>query len=197
MQWLYNHGAQKDVRKARKDGVTPMFLACEHKRLNIVQFLHAHGAAEDINVPSLRQYTPLWKVCEQNGLDIVQWFILQGTPSKTTVASWFKQLNYTNRRTMFQQGVANRDFDHESFVSFVCGVRTDTGTNGVRLLDIDLLLDKIGEYLRGSSKTRSLWYHIVQEGPGDVPASDNNGADSVGELIDQWVVDLGILAGVD
>ena len=124
--------------------------------------------------------------------------IFQGTPFKTTVASWFNELDYTNRMILFQQGVVNRDDAHESFISFVCGVRTDTRTKGVRLLDIDLVLDKIGEYLRGRSKTRSLWYHIVQEGPGDDPAptervsdsgsdSETNEAGGFAELMDLWV----------
>jgi hypothetical protein len=144
-----------------------MFLACKYKRKNIVQFLHTHGAAKDINTPSLNQYTPLWKLCKENSLDIVRWLILQGPPLKTTVASWFNQLHYQNRMILFQQGIANRDTDHENFVAFICGVRTATRANGVRLLDIDLVLFKIGEYLRGISDTRSLWYHIVRQGPGD------------------------------
>tara|TARA_B110000208_G_scaffold172741_1_gene215992 strand:- start:65 stop:616 length:552 start_codon:yes stop_codon:yes gene_type:complete len=167
MQWLFDHGAQNDVRTPRNDGNTPMFLACEHKQINIVQFLHKHGAAKDINVPSWNQETPLWRACKDNSLDIVQWLILQGTPSKTTVASWFNQLNYTNRMILFQQGLLNRDVDHESFVTCLSAAHTSTPLIAVHLLDIDLVLEKIGEYLRGSAETRSLWYHIVQQGPGD------------------------------
>jgi hypothetical protein len=169
MQWLFDHGAQEDVRTPRNDGATPMYVTCERKHLTVVQFLHENGAAQDVNEKSLAQYTPLWKLCKENGLDIVKWLILQGTPSKTTVASWFNQLDYHNRMILYQQGLRNRDVDHESHLAFLTCVDHDIGDNpaGVRVLHIRGIQEIIGEFVRGSKETSSLWYHIVQQGPGD------------------------------
>ena len=111
-----------------------------------------------------------------------QWLILQGTPLKTTVASWFNQLNYQNRMILFQQGLQNRDVDHESYLAFLTVVDHDIGDNptGVHLIHIRGIQEIIGEFVRGISKTRSLWYHIVQQGPGDESDddSDNEGDDN-------------------
>jgi ankyrin repeat protein len=183
MQWLFDHGANEDVRTADNEGTTPMYASCENGHLHGVQFLHANGAAQDVNAPSWNQETPLWKVCKENGLDIVQWLILQGTPLKTTVASWFNQLKYQNRMILYQQGLENRDVDHESYLAFVtaanhgtdettrdvrCRTRRRLGRpSGVHLIHIRGIQEIIGEFVRGIKETRSLWYHIVQQGPGD------------------------------
>ena len=45
----------------------------------------------------------------------------------------------------------------------------DIGENptGVHRFHIRGVQEIVGEFVRGKSKTRSLWYHIVQQGPGD------------------------------
>ena len=70
---------------------------------------------------------------------------------------------------LYQQGLRNRDVDHESYLAFLTVVDHDIGDNptGVHLLHIHGIQEIIGEFVRGISKTRSLWYHIVQQGPGD------------------------------
>jgi len=130
----------------------------------------------------VKQQTPIKKACQNNYMDIVQWLILQGTPSKSNVSTWFNSLNGENKTILFQQGIVNRDINHESFLSFASIVRGGTSetprdlrrrsrrrlqrTAGVYLLEIELILDKIHCYVCGISETRSLWYHIVKEGPG-------------------------------
>ena len=37
----------------------------------------------------------------------------------------------------------------------------------VHRLHIRGIQENVGQFVRGISKTRSLWYHIVQQGPGD------------------------------
>ena len=65
---------------------------------------------------------------------------------------------------------------HAHFLSFFphqcLFTSASTPLIAVHLLDIDLVLEKIGEYLRGRAETRSLWYHIVQQGPGDEEEED-------------------------
>jgi len=165
MKWLYDHGAQGDVRTPLNNGATPMYAVSRNKHLRIVQFLHENGAAQDVNEKSWNEETPLWRVCKNNNLDIVQWLILQGTPSNTT--SWFNELNYENRMILYQQGLRNRDVDHESYLAFLTCVDHDIGDNPTGVLHIRGIQEIIGEFVRGISKTRSLWYHIVQTGPGD------------------------------
>jgi ankyrin repeat protein len=169
MQWLFDRGAQGDIRTPRDDGATPMYAASRNKHLRIVQFLHENGAAQDINTSSWNQETPLWRLCKENSLDLIEWLILQGSPSKTTIASWFNQLNYENRMILYQQGLLNRDVDHESYLALLTVVDHDIGDNltGVHRLHIRGIQKVIGYFVRGISKTRSLWYHIVQQGPGD------------------------------
>ena len=84
-------------------------------------------------------------------LDIIQWLILQGTPLKTTVASWFNQLNYQNRMILYQQGLQNRDVDHESYLAFLTAVDHDIGDNptGVHVIHIRGIQEIIGEFVRG------------------------------------------------
>jgi ankyrin repeat protein len=172
MQWLFAHGA--DVRTPGKSGMTPMYSASYNGHLRLVQFLHENGAAQDVNEKSWHQETPLWRACKENQLDIIQWLIRQGTPLKTTVASWFNQLNYENRMILYQQGLRNRDVDHESYLAFLTCVDHDIGDNpaGVRVLHIRGIQEIIGEFVRGSKETSSLWYHIVQQGPGDESEDD-------------------------
>ena len=177
MKWLFDHGA--DVRTARTPhqsydkGSTPMFVACAEGHLKAVQFLHNHGAAADINAESELLETPLFIACQEQHVDIAKWLILQGTPSTKTLTrlqrtqnnDWYNALLYENRMILYQQGLANRDVDHESFVCFATIVRTTENVS--RHLDIDLVLNKIGEYVRGTKKTRLLWYKIVNLGPGE------------------------------
>ena len=153
-----------------------MFMATFNKHLRIVQFLHENGAAQDINEKSWNEETPMWRACKENQLNIVQWLILQGTPSKTTISSWFNQLNYQNRMILYQQGLQNRDVDHESYLAFLTVVDHDIGDNptGVQLIHIRGIQENVGEFVRGISKTRSLWYHIVQQGPGDESDDDES-----------------------
>jgi hypothetical protein len=182
MKWLFDHGAQEDVRTPRTPhysndkGSTPMFVACAAGYLKAVQFLHNHGAAEDINKESEIRQTPLFIACQEQHVHIAQWLILQGTPSTKTLTTlqrtgraqdndWYNTLFYENKMVLYQQGLANRDVDHESFVCFATIVRTTE--NAARYLDIDLVLHKIGEYVRGTKETRLLWYKIVKLGPGE------------------------------
>jgi hypothetical protein len=44
----------------------------------------------------------------------------------------------------------------------------------VHLIHIRGIQENIGEFIRGIKKTRSLWHHIVQQGPGDEIADDVN-----------------------
>jgi hypothetical protein len=75
---------------------------------------------------------------------------------------------------LYQQGLRNRDVDHESHLAFLTCVDHDIGDNpaGVHLIHIRGIQEVIGEFVRGISKTRSLWYHIVQQGPGDESGED-------------------------
>ena len=53
--------------------------------------------------------------------------------------------------------------------------------SGVHLIHIRGIQENIGEFIRGIKNTRSLWHHIVQQGPGDEIAddvNDNNGVDN-------------------
>jgi hypothetical protein len=70
---------------------------------------------------------------------------------------------------LFQQGLQNRDVDHESYLAFLTVVDHEIGENptGVNNLHIRGIQEIIGDFVRGTSETRSLWYHIVQQGPGD------------------------------
>ena len=70
---------------------------------------------------------------------------------------------------LFQQGLQNRDVDHESYLAFLTVVDHDIGDNPTRvhLIHIRGIQEIIGEFVRGIKETRSLWYHIVQLGPGD------------------------------
>jgi hypothetical protein len=113
--------------------------------LRIVQFLHENGAAQDVNEKSWNEETPMWRACKEN------------------------QLNYQNRMILFQQGLQNRDVDHESYLAFLTCVDHDIGDNpaGVHLIHIRGIQEIIGEFSCGIKETRSLWYHIVQQGPGD------------------------------
>ena len=154
-----------------------MFIACQQDHLNIVQYLHNHGAAPDINKASFQQrgrrflssrgrQTPLQITCQNNHLHIVQWFIQQGTPTKTNISTWFTKLNAQNRKILFQQAIVNRDVAHESFIALACVVRNGHRShNLVHALDTGLLLDKISSYVEGIRNARSLWYHIVRQGP--------------------------------
>jgi hypothetical protein len=146
-----------------------MYVSCEDGHLRLVQFLHDNGAAQDVNEKSWNEETPLWRACKENRLNVIQWLILQGTPSKTTIPSWFNQLNYQNRMILFQQGLRNRDVDHESYLAFLTCVDHDIGDNptGVHLIHIRGIQEIIGEFVRGIKETRSLWYHIELQGPGD------------------------------
>jgi hypothetical protein len=146
-----------------------MYIATYNKHLRIVQFLHENGAAQDVNEKSWREQTPIWRACKENHLNVIQWLIFQGTPLKITISSWFNQLNYQNRMILFQQGLQNRDVDHESYLAFLTCVDHDIGDNptGVHLIHIRGIQEIIGEFACGIKETRSLWYHIVQQGPGD------------------------------
>ena len=166
VQFLFQSGAKDDVRRPTKKGATPMYAACYNGHLNIVQYLHQYGAARDINIASRKQQTPLQITCKNNHLHIVQWLIQQGTPTKTNISTWFTKLNAQNRKILFQQAIANRDVAHESFIALACVVRNGHRShNLVHALDTGLLLDKISSYVEGIRNTRSLWYHIVRQGP--------------------------------
>ena len=166
VQYLFQNGAKDDIRRPNNTGTSPMFLACQVDRFPIVRYLHNHGAAQDINTPSFRQQTPLQITCKENHLRIVQWLIQQGTPTKSNISTWFNKLNAQNRRILFQQAIANRDVAHESLISFACVVRNGHASqNIVHALDTSLLLNKISSYVEGMQRTRSLWYHIVRQGP--------------------------------
>jgi ankyrin repeat protein len=143
-----------------------MSIACQQDNFPIVQYLHNHGAAQDVNTPSWQQQTPLQITCKKNHLHIVQWLIQQGTPTKTNISTWLTKLNAQNRKILFQQAIANRDVAHESFIALACVVRNGHRShNLVHALDTGLLLDKISSYVEGIRNTRSLWYHIVRQGP--------------------------------
>ena len=45
----------------------------------------------------------------------------------------------------------------------------------IHLIHIRGIQENIGEFIRGIKKTRSLWYHVVHQGPGD--ESDNEEED--------------------
>jgi ankyrin repeat protein len=47
-QWLFDHGASKDVKRACFGGKFPMLSACQKNNFNVVKWLCEHGAAEDI-----------------------------------------------------------------------------------------------------------------------------------------------------
>jgi hypothetical protein len=92
---------------------------------------------------------------------------------------------------LYQQGLQNRDVDHESYLSLVTVANHGTDEtprdvrmrtrrrlgrpSGVHLIHIRGIQENIGEFVRGISKTRSLWYHIVQQGPGDESEEEENG----------------------
>ena len=42
----------------------------------------------------------------------------------------------------------------------------------MHLIHIRGIQEIIGEFVRGIKETRSLWYHIVQQGPGDESDDD-------------------------
>ena len=81
------------------------------------------------------------------------------------------------------KGLRNRDVDHESYLAFLTVVEHGSAEtprdvrsrarrrlgrpSGVHLIHIRGIQENIGKFVRGISKTRSLWYHIVQQGPGD------------------------------
>ena len=169
VEWLIDHGAQDDVAISADNNCTPMWMACRDGDMRIIQLLHKH-AAQEINKKTGRQSTPLQALCmnshcHENSLEVIQWLILQGTPSKLTIASWFNKLENQMRTDLYKQGVKNRDGEHENYLHFVCNVKHSTTLNAFHVLDIDLVLDKIGDFIRGRQETRSLWYHIVQQGP--------------------------------
>jgi len=65
--------------------------------------------------------------------------------------------------TLPKQGLRNRDVDHESYLALLSTVVDhDIGENptGVHRFHIRGVQEIVGEFVRGKSKTRSLWYHI-------------------------------------
>ena len=80
---------------------------------------------------------------------------------------------------LYQQGLLNRDVNHESYLALLTVVDHDIGDNltGVHRLHIRGIQKVIGYFVRGISKTRSLWYHIVQQGPGDESENDESDAE--------------------
>ena len=97
---------------------------------------------------------------------------------------------------LYQQGLRNRDVDHESFLAFVsaadhgmsetprdirlrrrCCLRRPSG---VHVLHIEGIQEIVGEFVCGVAETRSLWYHIVREGPGDESDDDDDESDDEG-----------------
>ena len=192
VQWLYENGAKEDISQPRNGeptglymngGPTPLYIACENDHLNIVKFFHSKGLAQDINKNSFNGQSPLRSAATNNNFKVVEWLVHQGTPLPTNISTWFGRLNYSKRMSLFQDGIANRDHDHLSFLSLVIIInrgnretardrrnrsrcRTSRPST-IDLLHIDGVLKLIGEFIEGTLKQRSLWYQIVREGPGD------------------------------
>ena len=117
-----------------------------------------HGSRP--NTPGFENKTPLWRACNGNRLEIVHWFILQGTPSKATIGSWFNRLNLQNRRALYHYAKVSRDVTYERFLTFVCFAKY----GNIHALDSDLVLKRISDFVQGIEKGRSLWYCILREG---------------------------------
>ncbi len=60
MQWLFDHGAQEDVRTPRNDGATPMWIASQENNVQARQWLFDHGAQEDVRTPNNDGATPMY-----------------------------------------------------------------------------------------------------------------------------------------
>ena len=99
----------------------------------------------------------------------------------TNVASWRPLLNGANRATLFQRGVESRDVDHESYLALVYILakvdatpyllRNDEGrlmTKDAHVLKLrrfttcGVVIQTIGDFLRGRSAARLLWYHLLK-----------------------------------
>ena len=71
LQWLFDHGAQEDVRTPNNNGTTPMFVASQENQVEAMQWLFDHGAQEDVRTPDNSGATPMfvqvkkttWKQC--------------------------------------------------------------------------------------------------------------------------------------
>ena len=104
----------------------------------------------------------------------------------TNVASWRPLLNGANRATLFQRGVESHDVDHESYLALVYILakvdatpyllRNDEGrlmTKDAHVLKLrrfttcGVVIQTIGDFLRGRSATRMLWYHLLKGEEGD------------------------------
>ena len=61
-----------------------MFIACEKRHLEIVQWLHAHGAAMDATLPDNDGWTPMLFACYKGHFEIVQWLHAHGAAMDVT-----------------------------------------------------------------------------------------------------------------
>ena len=59
MEWLFSHGAEKDVRTPNKAGNTPMGFAANSGNVACMEWLFSHGAEKDVRAPDATGGTPL------------------------------------------------------------------------------------------------------------------------------------------
>ena len=81
MQWLFDHGAQEDVRTPNNNGVTPMYIASHKNNVEAMQWLFDHGA--DVRTPDNDGATPMSIASQKNNMEAMQWLFDHGADVRT------------------------------------------------------------------------------------------------------------------
>ena len=78
LRYLFAHGAEKDVLRARESGSTCMYWAAFYGHLPVMSWLLEVGGAEAITKKTEYGHTPLYFACRNGHLPEAQWLILNG-----------------------------------------------------------------------------------------------------------------------
>ena len=81
MQWLYDNGAQDDIRTPTIDGTT-----CQENNVEAMQWLFDHGAQDDVRTPNNQGRTPMicaWKI------EAMQWLFDHGAQEDVRTPTYF------------------------------------------------------------------------------------------------------------
>ena len=87
MQWLFDHGAQEDVRTPDA-GATPMWIASYNNNVEAMQWLFDHGAQEDVRTPNNNGVTPMCIASQKNNVEAMQWLFDHGARRSNTKERW-------------------------------------------------------------------------------------------------------------